>query len=91
MMKTQILIQYDNSDDAMYGGDTTDVDYAASEAKFEKQLRAALKKAFPGSKITIETGYGRYSVDGSTDTDDAVLVGEYVNRVWSTFDWLVTR
>ena len=59
--------------------------------KFEAQLESALGEAFPGSEVTIETGAGKYFVDGETDSDDAEWVGEYVNRVWSTFEWVVTK
>lgn len=85
-----IKIEYDNSEDAMYGQNGSDgYDATASEAKFEKMLMAELKKNYPDNEIEISTGYGKYSVDGDTGHDEIPWIEEIIHQVWSTFEWLV--
>jgi hypothetical protein len=88
--RMHIKIEYDNSEDAMYGPEGADgYDTEASEAKFDQMLEAELRKHYPDAEIEITTGHGRYSVDGDTDSDEAERVGLILHEVWSEFDWLV--
>ena len=88
----EVMVQYDNSDDAMYGNDadvTEGINTTDSERKFESMLRTALDKRYPGADIFVDVGNGHYTANGAPDTLDAMEVGEIVNDVWSTFDWIV--
>lgn len=88
-----IEIYYDNSDEAMYGNDPNaleEVDYASSEAAFERKLDVALRTAYPAAEIIIRPGANVYRVDGKTASADAIDVGEIVYRAWQAFDWVQT-
>jgi len=89
----QIKIEYDNSDDAMYGSDPdaiVGVDMQASEIKFKTMLHAELSKNYPNVEIIITTGFGQYMVDGDTAHQEVDTVGQILHNVWSEFEWLVT-
>lgn len=91
-MKKQIFVQYDNSEDAMYGiGIVDDIDFKASEEKFERKLKDALMEYYPDAEVEVTTGRTCYMVDGNVDTDDAEMVGVILNRVWEAFDWMETK
>lgn len=87
-----IKIQY--SDDALWGSTDPNADgynSAESAAKFERLLTKALRSAWRGADIEIEHGINdSHAADGYTDTLDAERVGEIINQVWSSWEWVVT-
>ena len=87
-----IKIQYDNSDDAMYGDiEMSKIDTVASEHNFEELLNAALIRRYPNTEITIETGNGRYMVDGDTAHPEVDTIQAVLHDVWSSFKWLAEK
>jgi len=88
-----MYIRVDFSDAGLWG--STDPDEGGYDAKesaneFAEMLTEALENEFPEAEVEVKHGIlDRHMVDGFTDTDDALWVGEVINRVWSPFNWMV--
>lgn len=91
MSKTFVHVSF--SDDGLWGSTDPEVegyDARASARKFETMLEKALKNTFRRAEISIEHGINDFHrVDGASDSNDAEVVGEIINRVWSGWKWLV--
>ena len=89
-------VEVEFSESALFGDtDLTNVDAGASVDKFAGLLRSALREHYRdcGTKITVNFGIqDTHTVDGSTDTDEAIEVGEILNEIWQDFDrWIVKK
>ena len=95
-MTEEILVQYNDSDDALFGPDNAgddSSDMAASRAKFAEMLRNEVEKAFPHATIKFQTSfYGKceaWREDGTKDTEALYIVREILRETWASFNWLV--
>lgn len=88
-MSKQINIQY--SEDGMWGSEGPDgYDIQASYDKFEMAVYNELQAYFPGAEVQMSHGINdTHSVDSDPSSDDAVTVGEIIERVFAGFEWLV--
>ena len=83
-------IKIEFSDDGIFGDYTgEDVDRPASAQEFIECLEAAFYDEYPNAEIEIVYGISdRHSVDGRYDTTECAFVGDLINKVWSSWDWL---
>jgi len=83
-------IKIEFSDDGVFGNYTAeDVDRPASVQNFTEALEAAFDDEYPNAKLEIIYGINdRHSVDGHYDSVECEYVGNLINKVWSSFDWL---
>jgi len=84
-------IKIEFSDDGIFGSYTEDdVDRPASVASFIENLENAFEVEYPGAEIEIVYGINdRHRADGRADTVEAEYVGNLINKVWESYDWLV--
>ena len=85
-----MFIKVEFSDDGLFGNHTAeDVDRKASAANFTTLLGYALSVEYPDAEVEIEhTINDVHRVDGQTDTVEAENVGNIINRVWESWEWL---
>lgn len=88
-------VEVEFSESALFGDtDMTDVDAGASVDRYAALLRSALREHYRdcGTDITVNCGdIDSHTVDGCTDTQDAIDVGEILNAVWMNWDWIVNK
>ena len=88
----RILYQYGPDDAAQFGADADLqlVDITASYTAYEDAVLAALQAAYPGARVSVQSGPDRISVNGHTDHADVPWVEDVVHQTWAAFDWIVT-
>ena len=92
MDTTEILYQYEADDAAMFGpdADLSEVNTQASYNAYEDAVQAALKAAYPGARISVQSGPSRLRINWHTDHDDIPVVEHIIHEVWESWAWLVT-
>ena len=90
MALKSIRVRY--SDDSIFGHadpDDEGIDAIVSRAQFEEALVNAFYAEYPEAEIEIIHGINDdHNADGQTDTNDAENVGNIVNTVWDSWEWL---
>lgn len=90
-MSKKIVIRYD--DDALFGGDCTGIDQAASAARFGEMAEFAVQQVYPGAEIEIEYGPSmrgdEFRFDGVIDENETENVKEITGEVYQSFQWVV--
>ena len=90
MTPKTIRIRY--SDDSIFGHadpDAEGIDAAASRELFEENLVNAFYDEYPDAEVEIIHGtHDDHDADGHTDTIDAEYVGNLINKVWESYEWL---
>ena len=85
-MADQMYIEVLFSDAGLWGSTDPDAegyDAQASADQFAEMLTMELESEYPTSDVMVKHGINdRHMVDGFENTDEAVWVGEVVNRVW---------
>jgi len=85
-----ILYQYEADDAGMFGGDAEldGVDITASYNAYEDAVLANLRAAYPGARVSVQSGPHRIAVDGSTDDGEIPWIEGIIHEVWERFDWV---
>lgn len=90
MTPKQIKVEY--SDDSIFGHadpDDEGIDAQASRALFEENLIDAFYDEYPEAEVEFVHGINdRHSADGRRNTTDAENVGDLINKVWESWEWL---
>jgi hypothetical protein len=86
--KSALTITVKNDDEGMFGSESTEnINVEKSISGYEKLLRRAIKKAFPGAEINlVYGGYGGKSIiiDGTPDEENiSDEVSEIVANVYN--------
>ena len=94
-MIEEILVQYNDSDAALFGPDNMGddgIDIEASKTKLKLMLEAATEKGFPSSIVKVKAGSGPCEVwraSGKKDHRALYIVREILRETWASFNWLV--
>ena len=87
----EITVEF--SDSALWGQTDPDEEGYGAEAsarKFSRDLLAALAREYPKAEILVKGGINdRHMVDDREDTAEAENVGEIINEVWESWEWMV--
>jgi len=90
MIPQHIKVEY--SDDSLFGHvdpDDEGIDASTSRAQFEEALVNLFYDEFPWCEVEFSRGINdRHVVDGHEDTEIAATVGQMIEKVWSSWDWL---
>jgi len=85
-----IRIRY--SDDSLFGHNDPDdegINAIVSRAQFEEALVNAFYDEYPKAEIEIVHGINDdHSVDGQHDTVECEYVGNLINKVWDSWEWI---
>ena len=95
-MIEEILVQYSNSDAALFGPDNAGpgdhIDKEASRIKFAEMVGRAVDASFPDAIVKVAGGPGpceAWRTDGREDTGALAIVREILRETWAEFNWLV--
>ena len=87
-------INVEFSDSGLWGSTDPDAegyDAKASADKFAELVTVQLEQEYPGAEISVEnTINDRHMVDDQEDCDEAEDLGEIINQVWESWNWMVT-
>ena len=88
----RILYQYEADDATMFGGDAKleTVDIAASYNAYEDAILARLMDAYPGARVSVQSGPHRIEVNGDGDHNEVPWIAQTAHWLWEAFDWVVT-
>ena len=86
--KMHIKIEYSTA--SLFGtADPEEHDEAASIANWEGSLVDAFYDECPQAEVEIVHGIiDRHTVNGQTDHDECAYVGDLINKVWESWEWL---
>lgn len=87
----KIEVQF--SQDGLFGSaDVEDYDIAASMKQFTTDLYGRLHQLYPSASIEVNAGNDDWhKVDGQTDSDEAVLVGDDIHDLWEDWEWVIYK
>lgn len=90
MAVTNILYQYEADDGAQFGpdADLSEIDIRASYNAYEDAVLGALQAAYPGARVSVQSGPHRVSVNHDRDHEELPAVGEIIGEVWQSFNWV---
>ena len=85
-----ILYQYATDDAALFGAsaDLTLIDIVASYNAYEDAVLAALRAAYPGIDVIVQSGPDRIVVNGLRDHNEVPWVEDVAREAWERFDWI---
>jgi len=86
--KMHIKIEYSIA--SLFGtADSEEYDEAASIVNWEQALVNAFYDEYPAAELEVVQGItDRHSVNGQTDHDECAYIGDLINKVWSSWDWI---
>jgi len=88
-----ILYQYEADDAAMFGGDAEldGIDIQASYNAYEDAVLARLRAAYPGTRVSVQSGPYRVEVNGERDHGEMPWIEDIIHNTWAKFDWVVAN